>query len=180
MTEMTVELIVKTKAIRHQPEHSMEHLKALVPIIGRPASEALARATYPLLVNGSMVRDFQFVAQLTITNVNVISPTMKYVGDIPDFAIERIIAARALDVFVAFTIHSNYPLPVVMTTEVPSPSKKLSKVDPVVIGWYSSPHIIASIGKPLTAGFIVDGSIIAMWDMDKEVLVEEVGLESDG
>jgi hypothetical protein len=83
---------------------------------------------------------------------------VRYVGDIPEFALDRIEQILAKDNKIGFTIHSNQPLPV-----------KLVKIDPVLIAWTNCPGIYTDLNDKTSIGVGI-GIVVAIWDMDKEIL----------
>jgi hypothetical protein len=80
-----------------------------------------------------------------------------YVGDIPDFALNRI--AKAKDIGLEFfTIHSNQPLPT-----------KFIISDPVIVGWRYDPRITLSKEKRIweTQESAI-GVVVALWNDEGE------------
>lgn len=87
-----------------------------------------------------------------------------YMGDIPDFALERIEIVKRIGIN-NFTIHSMLPLPV-----------SFILTDPVLVGWLALPSIeIRNYGKHTQElNFSVadiSGIVIAAWDTDHELEV---------
>lgn len=90
---------------------------------------------------------------------------IKYVGDIPNFAIDRIRIAKDCGLKY-FTIHSCKPLPI---------EEIFQQVDPVLVGWWSNPKIILEdtfLGKRFSEmDKVATGVIVAIWDMEKEIQI---------
>ena len=82
---------------------------------------------------------------------------IQYVGDIPDFSLDRIEVARPLGLRFG-SIHSNQALPVDFSR----------LTDPVIIGWCRSPEIYLREGRVAHFHDTI-GVVVAMWDMDKEI-----------
>jgi len=90
--------------------------------------------------------------------------TVRYVGDLPDFVMDRMQTARECGLRF-FTIHSAQPLPI---------SEAFEKVDPVMVGWYNDPGIIFMNNFWEQRRFhhmdpTAQGVVIAIWDRDKEL-----------
>ena len=94
---------------------------------------------------------FNFLAVVRATQARA-----DYIGDIPDFALERAEAAISLGIR-EITIHSNEELPIDRT-----------HTDPVMVGWKVCPAISQSrrfVDANLDSW---EGVVIAVWDNDKE------------
>lgn len=80
-----------------------------------------------------------------------------YIGDIPDFAIDRAELALSLGIK-EITIHSMQSLPISRVN-----------TDPIMVGWIRIPDM-ASDGA-FTYGFFCDreGVVISAWNMEKEI-----------
>jgi hypothetical protein len=121
---------------------------------------------FTLFVDDSIVKRFAYCASIlggSVIGYHLDDPYgIRYAGDIPDFALDRISSART--VLIYMTIHSTQPLPV-----------KIVHCDPVVIGWLDRPTItrVGVIRKHWQAKSPLLGVIVAMWDMDKEITLEE-------
>ena len=89
----------------------------------------------------------------------------KYVGDIPEFALDNMDAAVKAGVR-HFTVHSSQPLPVKKT------SISLPRTDPVLIGWTENPDIrVAKDGTIRRMSRNVEGVVVAVWDGDREEIL---------
>ena len=134
----------------------------------------MADAGFPLVVSlEQLVSQFKYTASVTGTYCLHRNSVIRYAGDIPDFALDRLEQARAVDVAVSrgpSTIHSNMPLPV--------RAERLIQIDPVLVLWHwhagsngnwldvTKEAVYKKGGWSNTLGVVV-----AMWDMDKELVL---------
>ena len=96
------------------------------------------------------------------------SRVVRYVGDLPDFAMDNMMKAAAIGIRY-FTIHSNEPLPV---EEI-----DLKAIDPLLIGWLNRPQIVKAHSDNHDKAFDQlwharkedYGVVVAAWDLDKEI-----------
>ena len=80
-----------------------------------------------------------------------------YIGDIPDFAIDRANLAISLGIE-EITIHSNQPLAV-----------EYQKGDPVIVGWLRKPDNEVDNGFTRLRYENWEGVVLAVWDNNKEL-----------
>lgn len=88
---------------------------------------------------------------------------VRYVGDIPESAMDRIAMARRAGIE-EFTVHSNRPLPI-------SLERIFTKVDPILVGWVARPEFRLA-GRACRVKSVdpnVIGVIVAVWDNDVEL-----------
>ena len=94
-----------------------------------------------------------------------ISVPIIYIGDIPEFGLDKIKNARHAGLRYV-SIHSNYPLA----------HRYLEKIDPIVVGWMNNPRInIRGRGwgregqvKNIENSPVL-GVVIVAWDIEKEI-----------
>ena len=83
---------------------------------------------------------------------------VRYIGDIPDFALDRAELATKLH-FWGITLHSMNPLPV-----------ERVNIDPVMIGWLQDPGIrIERDGSSSSHYPTAEGVVLAIWSNEKEL-----------
>ena len=107
-------------------------------------------------------QDYQWHDHRVFVKQGRIRQAIVYVGDIPDFALDRVEIARETGIN-NFTIHSMLPLPVSFLI-----------TDPVLVGWPALPSIeIHNDGKhKQELSFAVEevkGIVIAVWDASREL-----------
>lgn len=169
-----IELVRSTAVPIENLTSEIEHIVRVQKVIGKKflagftpeKFNALNSKGIRLVVKTSDVVKFKYHALLwadTKASGGTIRETqyghIQYIGDLPNFALDRIEVARQ-NGLVFGTIHSNFPLP----TEFIS----AKKTDPVVIGWCEFPDIC--INRDIVTSFReILGVVIAMWDMDKEL-----------
>lgn len=96
--------------------------------------------------------------------VNLLGTTIKYGGDIPDFALDRAIMAERCGIR-AITIHSTQVLPL-----------QRQQTDPLMIGWFSGivkftalkDNRCWDINDNMYNNHCGEGVILGVWDYDKE------------
>jgi hypothetical protein len=129
--------------------------------------QALAKAHMVWKVDKRFVLGIRYVAavktpdMVTYTRYYRSVTSFKYVGDIPDFALDNMEKAKKAGIK-HFTIHSNLPLPV-------KRAEKMLKSDPIMIGWTENPTIkVDATGSIKRMSRNIEGVVIAVWDGDKE------------
>lgn len=197
--ELTVAL-TRASLITKESEAEIEHIAKLARATGREVPSVLLHKGF-MTVRADIVTKFRYHASI-FEDTSVFSwwtgsvPTfVRYAGDIPDFALDRLEQWKAQDGKVV-TIHSNMPLPVETwqprVIEQPKPLR-LEKIDPVLLGWTPDVHIWhgtenrkAEITKstPPISDWSVScvrsrhdmppqtAALLAMWDMDKELVLD--------
>ena len=126
--------------------------------------KTLTEAGFCWMVVENFASRFQYCAEVknpsTFGDPMVVEDgkSVVYVGDIPDFALDRIMAAEQVGLKY-FTIHSNSPLPV----------RYMTICDPVLVGWTSRPYFGRSRVGWESQHAWAGGVVIAVWDNDREL-----------
>lgn len=150
------------------------HLERYLRVLGRQTVDSTKfldiyfikgskKAGFNLFVKPDVVQQFKYAALVCGNGVSLIPPVRKdhsssvlYVGDIPDFALDRIATAQNKGIARYITIHSNQELPVIY--------EKYVYRDPVLISWDVNPRIERQSGKwQCTNNDLSVGVVIAMW-----------------
>lgn len=120
---------------------------------------------FKLLVKPNVVQQFTYAAIVYSTNDETVhknNTDVVYIGDIPDFALDKIIDAQNAGLY-PITIHSNQELPVKY--------EKYVYRDPVLIGWNSNPKIVRHNYEWICTGhYVTVGCVIAMWGNEGQPL----------
>lgn len=94
-----------------------------------------------------------------------------YTRAIPEFAIEALDKARALNLFNVFTVHSPDATAFTRHT-IPMPRV----VDPILIGWIGKPNPAA--GGNSYSDFEAEGFLVAQWDLAADLAFSQLLLAS--
>ena len=129
-----------------QPGHWSEERKKLVFI----------EAGFLWTITNRQILHFKHHANIRGNGIHHHGAFCRYVGDIPDFALDR--AHRICNLGITYlTIHSMSPMPV-----------ERMYSDPVMVGWSGDPELReGNIGWIILSP--VEGFIIAVWDNEKEL-----------
>lgn len=169
----TVKLIQAT-ALNHDPPEDYNHRKLIASVLSREDYLSVLEAStkpdelgylrqkgYTWFVGQQFVSRFKYTASMRNQSiVRVGNSYVLYRGDVPDFALNRIVEAQQDD-FHFLTVHSNRPLPV----------KKIQmiRLDPVVVAWKRNPDIRYHTFRGWKMHGDTWGVVIAVWDMDTEI-----------
>lgn len=138
-----------------------------ISYISPKTRQGLKQQNFRVFVGKEFVMKFRYVAQLNVGKGGVVSENkelhyltqVNYIGDIPEFALDRIDIAERLGLG-SFTIHSMKPLKVA----------RMSQLDPVLVAWQNSPSILVSNnGEVKECSDYCLGVILAVWDIEKEI-----------
>jgi hypothetical protein len=169
---------VSTIIINYEEDRQLEHDYNLAQVIGQDRDnpigywgslrEKLFDLGFMWVVKSDFVAKFKYAAQVGDDGDVYENPefryvsTIRYIGDMPDYAIERYNVARKSKLFDCFTVHSNEPLLVGRQT----------LLDPVLIGWADPPAIRVNKGAEFQqCSKKCVGVVIAIWDKEKELEV---------
>lgn len=120
----------------------------------------LCNAGFVWFVKAVDILKFKFHVNIRGTGIKYYSSghSIRYVGDMPDFAIER--AKTALNLGIKdITLHSMEELPV---TRV--------HIDPVMVGWIDEPKFHTDeFGELFTYRPMNEGVVLAIWNNEREL-----------
>ncbi len=134
--------------------------------------ERARKKGFKLFVKPDVVKQFMYAATVyATTTIPVVHAkpdpynykSVIYVGDIPDFALDKIIDAQNAKIGQYISIHSNQELPVKY--------EKYTYRDPVIIAWNSNPEIMRRDYEWLySKKDVTVGCVIAMWGEEGQPL----------
>ena len=120
----------------------------------------LAEQGFVWIITTKYILNLKYHVNIRGSGIKYYSDTqaIRYVGDIPDFALNRAESAIRLGIEV-ITLHSMNPLPV-----------ERIHIDPVMVGWIQDPKIHTDIsGRFFSYDMKAEGIVLAIWDNEKEL-----------
>ncbi len=108
-------------------------------------------------ITAKAISKFKYHVNLIGGAITFYGDGVRYVGDLPDFALDRAELALSLGIEM-ITLHSMLPLPI-----------KRVHIDPVMIGWLQHPAFFMHVdNRPHSCNDSAEGVVLAIWNNEKE------------